>query len=390
MSIIILSACTGRGHNSVMNTLFESFCENGYSDCICFPDYYESILPSNRLLSDFYNFLLTNSSTLCEKYVQFNTLTRPDTNDDIYNLTKKHYFDLFNTPGLEAIISTATSINFNLIRALKEKRVYGKVPFYIVVTDPYDPIAPGFNVIGATRYFCANKLVQDILVQSGIEYEKIMVTGYPVSKRFLRVLSPVQRDLVISKMKFDVSRKVILLNCGSQGSMSSLNLLRGFLESGINANLIMLCGKNKSLYRLARIEVKKFSSNNVRIMPFYNSIEELLAIADVYVTKAGANSFYEALSSRVPILIDATDGYLYQERGVIKVMDELNTGMLMESANDFAHLLSVILKSDVQMEIKQRYMKLNIQNGAERITGEILSEIKAGVNKSVKCEISGR
>ena len=55
MSIIILSANTGRGHISVMRSLKDEFCEKG-KKCICYEDFYESLdkldkcLETNRFL----------------------------------------------------------------------------------------------------------------------------------------------------------------------------------------------------------------------------------------------------------------------------------------------------------------------------------------------------
>lgn len=381
MSIVIVSAKTGRGHISVMNTLAECFADKGYKDCKCIPDFYESILPSNRILSDFYNFLLTSSTALCEKYVQFTTLTRPDRNEELYQMTKSHYAELFTTKGLQAIVSTAISVNHSMIQALKEEGLYGQIPFYIVVTDPYDPIAPGFDIPGATRYFCANETVKNILAGSGIDADKIMITGYPVSKRFCSSLSTERKEAVFQKLGLNPKKKVVLLNSGSQGGISSLNLLRRYLESDIDVNMIMLCGTNKSLYRLAKIEGMKTPKSDLLLLPFYEWMEELLAISDVYITKAGANSFYEAVFSQVPLLIDATEGYLYQERGVTAMLDEIKIGRSVEDISDFTTLLQESLREGVNLQYKARYKSMDIKNGANPVVETILSDVAAKQEK---------
>ena len=55
MSIGILAAQTGRGHVSVMKTLYKEFINCGVYDVKCFPSFYEDMMISNKILSDFYN-----------------------------------------------------------------------------------------------------------------------------------------------------------------------------------------------------------------------------------------------------------------------------------------------------------------------------------------------
>ncbi|GMQ59563.1 hypothetical protein AN1V17_39600 [Vallitalea sediminicola] len=358
-----------------MNTLHEAFENKLYKDCICVSDFYESILPSNKILSDFYNFLLSSSTKLCNQYVEFNTLTRPEKNEQIYQLTKSKYVEQFHIKGLEAIVSTATSINYNIIRAMKEEGVYGHIPFYIVVTDPYDPIAPGFDSIGATKYFCANQIVKDILKNRQIPEENIIISGYPISKRFAIANKSYDNEEIYKTLIIDKNKKVIVLNCGSQGNLSNLELLTRYIKSDLDANFIMLCGVNKALYKLAKLESMKSKKSNINIVPFFEHLEKLLAISDVYITKGGANSVYEALSMKVPILIEAVNGLVYQERGVVDLLNKLKVGMIIQNSNQIISKLEIILSDDKQLRILNEYKQINIGDGALNIVESILSDL---------------
>ena len=66
MKIGIIGGLTGNGHVSVLNTLRDEF-ELQNVQVECYPDFYEKILLSNKILSDYYNFLLSNSIALCNK-----------------------------------------------------------------------------------------------------------------------------------------------------------------------------------------------------------------------------------------------------------------------------------------------------------------------------------
>ncbi len=85
MTIAIVSANTGNGHRAVMNALVEEFKSQGYSNIIIHDSFYEKCLISNKILSDFYNFLMAASIPLAEKYTEFAAITRPDMSDEIFN-----------------------------------------------------------------------------------------------------------------------------------------------------------------------------------------------------------------------------------------------------------------------------------------------------------------
>ncbi|URZ18157.1 Processive diacylglycerol beta-glucosyltransferase [Clostridium felsineum DSM 794] len=371
---MILAAQTGHGHMSVMNAINEAFLDKKYKDCICIPDFYESILPSNKILSDFYNFLLSSSTALCDKYVEFNSITRPEKNEYIYKLTKHKYTKLFRIKGIDAIISTATSINYNMIRAMKEERILNKIPFYVVVTDPYNPIAPGFDAIGATRYFCPNSIVRKILVKSGVPEKNVIISGYPISKRFF-CDNLFKNEEIYTDLNINKDKKVIVLNCGSQGNISNLDFLIKYLNSNLHENFIMLCGVNKVLYKLAKIELKRAQRDNVTILPFYDHVEKLLAVADIYITKAGANSFYEALVTKVPMIIDAVNGFIYQERGVVDFLENAKVGRILRNKENLISLIKTMLSDKESMRIKEEYKQILIKDGANNIVEKVLEDI---------------
>ena len=61
LKIAVLSAETGQGHTSVMEALKEelNYYENVEIDY--YPSFYEDLMISNKILSNFYNFLMVNS-----------------------------------------------------------------------------------------------------------------------------------------------------------------------------------------------------------------------------------------------------------------------------------------------------------------------------------------
>lgn len=118
MSIGILAAQTGRGHVSVMKTLYKEFINCGVYDVKCFPSFYEDMMISNKILSDFYNFLMINSTSLCRKYGEFTYLTKSDMSEDFYIGVKNFIIEFIENNDFDTIISVSHSINYSFIRIL--------------------------------------------------------------------------------------------------------------------------------------------------------------------------------------------------------------------------------------------------------------------------------
>ncbi len=371
MSIAILSTVTGNGHNSVMKSLASKFKELDY-EVETFPTFYEDLMISNKILSDFYNFLMINSTQLCCKFSELSSMTRPDLSDVFYEGVKDKIVNFINeNQQIECFISTSHTINHAFIRILNELKI--NKPFYIVITDPYNPISVGFATPGATRYFCANEVVKEILLKNKIEDKLISVTGFPINPKFLKVES---KEVLRKKFGLDQDKKIIMINSGSQGIFHYMQIFKT-IYANYNSNLqyIFICGKNVHLYNM----LKKFSEKNMledilHIYGFANNIEELIQVSDIVISKAGANSFYETLHLNVPIIIDGVNGFLYQERGVIQFVDEYKLGLVLDNIENVSTVIDDMIKNYEMF--KTNIEQFNLKDGSPLIVNEILSELK--------------
>lgn len=377
MSIAILSAKTGNGHVSVMNALVEEFKRQDYNDLILFPDFYEELIYSNRILSDFYNFLLANSIDLCEKYVEFTAITRPDKHEEIYRECSGKITELLKIDGLTTVVSTAPLINYNIIRSIKDNNLTSTVKFYIVVTDPYKPISPGFDVKGVSGYFCATDVVRDLLQGVGIDSRLIKVSGFPISERFCVKCSCSEKKIICKSLGIEHDVPTIIINSGALGAPHYLKFLKMIVEEyDYNVQVVFICGKNKVLFNTASNYIKMRNKHCIKILPFITNIDEVLIIADIAITKAGANTFYECLNAGVPIIIDGTCGFPYQERGAIDFLEQYQVGEVLYKYNELPNILTKMLDLKFKQQYRSNIQKLNLKNGAYEIVKHILTQIQ--------------
>lgn len=372
MSIAILSTSAGRGHISVMNALATEFYERQFNDVSTFPTFYEDLLVSNKIFSEFYNYLMVSSPQLCSKLGEVAAMIRPDLSEDFYAGCHDKIVELIQKDGLRAIVSTSHSINHAIIRVLDETKMAASIGFYVVVTDPFEPIAVGFNVKGAKKYYCASDAVKQILVKSGIDQDLVSRVSYPVHPKFLRKYAKREVDNITHELQLARDKKTILINCGAQGAYHCINYLKIIAESENDYQVLFVCGKNPGLYNLAKKYKQKIGRDNIQIFGFLENIQYVLAVSDVVITKPGANAFFESLYLQKPLIIDGVNGFLYQEKGVVDFLEKNKVGTILHDYENLLKSIDDLLEENVYDRIKTNIKALNLNNGAAEIVSDIL------------------
>lgn len=367
MKVGILSARTGNGHISVANALKGSF-EKRSIHVEVFESFYEDLMISNKIISDYYNFLMMTSTPLCYKFSELSYMTRPDLSEDFYAGVEKKIKDFIIDNQFDVIISTSHTINFAVILALEELGLRDKIKFYIVVTDPYVPISVGFDVKGADRYFCTGSSVKKYLTKN-IDEEYIYENAYPINEVFLKEYTEDEVSEIYKELELSRDKKILLINSGSQGAFHCKEYLKEAVKKFNDLQIIFICGKNEPLYNIAKMIIGE--NERVKILGYVNNMNDILRISDVVLTKPGANSFYECIYMRKPMLLDKMEGFLYQEKGAADFIKEHEIGVIADSLHKFTEGINDILERyDTYISNLQEIEKIN---GADVIVDQIIN-----------------
>jgi processive 1,2-diacylglycerol beta-glucosyltransferase len=191
----------------------------------------------------------------------------------------------------DVIITTQTAASA-VIAYLKKKKSYQGL-FGIAFSD--------FHLHRYWLYEQADFYLANIAEQK----EQMLKLGVPESKIFVCGMTLKPQAVVNTaaiKNKFNVSAndKVILIGSGSLGTGVDENLIAQFANQP-NVKIIAVCGKNEFIYQQLKNKFAGFS--NIIILGFYPLMDELYAIADVFITKPGGLSVSEALSWKLPMII---------------------------------------------------------------------------------------
>jgi len=125
-----------------------------------------------------------------------------------------------------------------------------------------------------------------------------------------------------------------------------------------NVKIIFACGKNAELYH----HIKNLNYKNVIPLEFYQPMDELYAVADVFVGKPGGLSVAESLRWNLPLIVcytlpgqeEKNLTYLANRKLVIArpknlagaVNSELQTGAFRQSLTDNANAAKVFGEGD--------------------------------------------
>lgn len=370
MKIAIISAKTGNGHIMVMNSLEQCLKQLGYNVDV-FPTFYEDLMPSNKIMSDFYNFLTVNSIELCCKLSELSYITRPDLTEDFYKGVKRSIIKFLEDNRFDIVISTIHTVNYAFLRILEEKNLKDKVSYFIVITDPYNPISIGFDCKGADHYFVHTQIVKDYLLKKGILENKIDVVGYPINEKFKQFVPEIS---IYKKLGIEKYKKTVLINSGSQGSYLYFDILKKIIDNNFKCQIIFICGKNTILFKQVSRYIQKYNLENfIKVYGFINFMPEVLYVSDFVISKAGANTVFECLYMQTPIIIEATQGLLFQEQGIKEFLKLYDIGAIANNIEEMILIFRNFMNDEILENKKMNMAHLKITDGKEKIINKILS-----------------
>jgi processive 1,2-diacylglycerol beta-glucosyltransferase len=249
-----------------------------------------------------------------------------------------------------------------LADAVLQKRL--DCPVWVMVTD-FD-LHQMWVHEGIAGYFVANEEISFRLESSGVPKSNIVVTGIPVMPEFV---NRPERDLCAANLGLNPAHKTLLIMGGGAGLGINCHLVNSLLNLQADVQIIVMAGKNKSLLD----ELHKLSSQwpgRLVAMGFTDKVPELMACADLVITKPGGLSTSECLVMGLPmVLINPIPGQ--EERNASYLLQE----GVAQRADDVATLLyritQLLAKPEKLDEMKRQASALGRSDAASSLLNHI-------------------
>lgn len=267
---------------------------------------------------------------------------------------------IISTHGLCAIV----------ISAIKQE---GKldIPHIAVLTDlRTHPCWPKYGV----DLYCASTLAAKIdLLNSGVNYNLIKVSGIPLRKEFLKNFPP-------KRSKVNKTIKLLILAGAIQSSpyASLATKLSEIIQEANNAgaSITVLCGKDKDLRNELTHYMKLINiSSNVNTLGYIKNMAQLMSRHDLIITKPGGLICSEAIATRTPLILLTKNAYGQEKANALLL---INNGVALElkQARNLSKLLKLVSSGNIISEMSRKMSKLATTNSSSFIANYVLRLIK--------------
>jgi 1,2-diacylglycerol 3-beta-galactosyltransferase len=205
------------------------------------------------------------------------------------------------------------------------------IPFVTVVTDMVT-IHPLWICPRVTRCLVPTEDARMLALRYGMPSRKVAVCGQPVSLKFANM--PQDKTSLRQKLGLDLNRPAVLIVGGGEGFGRVYDIARTIAQTAAQPQLLVVCGRNQALQQKSRATPWEIPTH---IYGFVDNMHELMAAADVLVTKAGPGTISEALIAGLPLIIS---GYIPgQEEGNVVYVQKNQAGVYAGTPTEIAALV---------------------------------------------------
>lgn len=299
LRIIVFSATYGAGHVRAAEALIDAIRTKAPSAEITHVDAMAFLSkPLNKVIKSTYIELIKHSPRLWGKFYYRTSKIPPDSVlQKLLNILGRREF-LTYIEGLRPDVIICTYPVIAGVLATLRLRGVLPVPLVTVVTD-YAVHSQWIHQ-GVDLYIVGNRDVFEGLVDRGIDPRIIQVTGIPVNPRFEQSLDCQE---IRQRLHLDPARPVFLIMGGAYGVLGGIKkVCRMLADSEVPVQSLIVCGRDEKLYKSMDGIVAE-AKNPMHRFGFVRNVEDLMAVSNIIITKAGGLTVSEALTQHLPLLI---------------------------------------------------------------------------------------
>jgi processive 1,2-diacylglycerol beta-glucosyltransferase len=223
--------------------------------------------------------------------------------------------------------------------AAEKRRGELSIPLIAVVTDF---AIHSYWVYKEVDLYCvSSEEARKDLIRYGIEAARIVVTGIPISPKFLKHQ---RKDIVRNRLGLSVQRPTVLVMGGSQGMGPLQETIDKLLD--LDVQCLVATGLNRELFRLLR--KTHGSDSRVRLFGYTRRIHMLMEAADLLITKPGGLTTSEALAKNLPMIL--TSPIPGQEERNARYLEKQGVAERAETPEDIAALTRTLLQTPARFQ----------------------------------------
>ncbi len=265
-------------------------------------------------------------------------------------------------------------------RAISESlhRVNAETPLVTILTDfadfpPHFWIEPPQGEAESGQfYICGTSRAAEQAMALGVPQERVLRTsGMIVHPRFYEA-APVDRASERLRLGLNANLPTGLVLFGGHGSTVMREIAERLDESGIEMQLILICGRNRELedhLRRTHARYPRYVEGFTKEVPYY------MQLADFFIGKPGPGSVSEALLMNLPVIVERNARTMPQERYNVEWVLEKGVGIAVKDFDgEIVGAVTQLLRPGMLEAYRQRAAAL--ENRAVFEIPPLLGEIR--------------
>jgi hypothetical protein len=226
----------------------------------------------------------------------------------------------------DMVVSVIPNFNRAMYRAIE--RVMPKVPLVTILTDMAD-YPPHFWIERQPQYIiCGTQRAYEQALQLGHAPNRVFRTsGMILNPRYYEPVA-VDRGPDRTALGLDPNRATALMMFGGEGSSAMLNIAQRLDASGLDMQIIAICGKSRKLEAAMRAMPRRIA---MHVEGFTREVPRFMQLADFFIGKPGPGSISEAVAMGLPVIIERNRWTLPQERYNADWVEEQGVGISLRS-----------------------------------------------------------
>jgi hypothetical protein len=277
--------------------------------------------------------------------------------------------DYWRSKHPDMVVSIIPNFNRAIFEAIRN--VMPEVPLVTILTDMAD-YPPHFWIERQPQYLiCGTDRAYEQAIALGHSPERVFRTsGMILNPRYYEPVT-VDRGPDRAALGLDPNRSTALMMFGGEGSSAMLRIVRQLDASGLDVQIIAICGKNKKLETAMRAMSGRVP---MHIEGFTREVPRFMRLADFFIGKPGPGSISEAVAMGLPVIVERNHWTLPQERYNADWVEQQNVGIAVAS---FKREIAGAVQKMLDPERRCEFVKhVNLQkNRAVFEIPEILEEI---------------
>ncbi len=242
-------------------------------------------------------------------------------------------------------------------RALRESfaRTFPGRPFVTILTDLAD-YPPHFWIEPEPQYFiCGTDHAVAQALATGHSPDHVFgVSGMILHPRFYR-MEAIDRRCERQKLGLDPDLPTGLVLFGGYGSNMMAQIEQRLNDSGLNLQLILLCGGNNALIE----KLRNRPSRLPRVIEgFTTRVSDYMRIADFFIGKPGPGSMSEAVAMHLPVMVVLNSRTLPQERYNAHWVLEKDLGLVLPSFRAIDEAVAKMIQPETLARFKANTAKV--------------------------------